>query len=212
METENHGTAGGGGSLCPAEGDLLNLSLDGLQRPTRPRSWDTGHSCYLPRVTNVPMPHGENSGFLDLMILGCRGGLPQVSPGLSSGISGASLARGHPGGLRPQWVAREHRSHQASVVLAAVSAVRAPRRKARGCRRGGNTGSELGWPHSAVVSVTIHHRLYQGLDLASREVMTDLALCCPWGCLEVRTQVMRPGRAQGATDATRGVLTGWVRD
>ena len=41
------------------------------------------------------------------MILGCRGGLPQVSPGLSSGISGASLARGHPGGLRPQWVARQ---------------------------------------------------------------------------------------------------------
>ena len=73
---------------------------------------------------------------------------------------------------------------------------------------GGNTGSELGWPHSAVVSVTIHHRLYQGLDLASREVMTDLALCCPWACLEVRTQVMRQGQAQGATDATRGVLTG----
>ena len=31
-----------------------------------------------------PQTHGENSGFLDLMILGCRGGLPQVSPGLSS--------------------------------------------------------------------------------------------------------------------------------
>ena len=63
-----------------------------------------------------PQTHGENSGFLDLMILGCRGGLPQVSPGLSSGISGASLARGHPGGLRPQWVARQHRSHQDSCA------------------------------------------------------------------------------------------------
>lgn len=123
---ENHGAAGGGGGLCPAEGDLLNRSLDGLQRPMRPSSWDTGHSCYLLRVTNVPMPHGENSGFLVLMIWGRRGGLPQVSPGLCSGIGGASLACGHPGGLRPQWVAGEHRSHQASVVLAAVSVVRVP--------------------------------------------------------------------------------------
>lgn len=111
METENREAAGGRGGLCPAEGDPLNRSLEALQRPTGPRSWDTGHSRYLLRVTNAPMPHGENSSFLDLMILGHQGGLQQVSPGLGSGIGGASLARGHPGGLRPQRVAGEHRSH-----------------------------------------------------------------------------------------------------
>lgn len=111
METENRGAAGGGGGLCPEEGDPLNRSLEGLQRPTGPRSWDTGHSRYLLHVTNVPVPRGENSGFLDLMILGRQGGLPQVSPGLGSGIGGASLARGHLGGLRPWCVAGQHRSH-----------------------------------------------------------------------------------------------------
>lgn len=68
----------------------------------------------------------------------------------------------------------------------------------------------------AAVSVTINHRLYEGLDSAGKELMTDMGAPLPVGLpgREDTGEDAGPGSGDmsGAAGATRGVRTGWVRE